>query len=56
MIDLWNRLRRFNATVDELTTRMFAYVPDQMSYSGIHPGDTARFGVVLGAGSPREHG
>lgn len=54
MINLWNRLRRFNATVDELTTRMFAYVPEPVACSGTHPGDTARFGVLLNGA--REHG
>jgi len=54
MTSLRNRLRGFCATVDELTTRMFSSAPEPLEHSGIHPGDTARFGVLLNGA--REHG
>ncbi len=54
MIALRNRLRAVCATVDKLTARMLAYVPEPPECTGIHPGDTARFGVLLNGN--REHG
>ncbi|MBU3063983.1 hypothetical protein KO481_20930 [Nocardia sp. NEAU-G5] len=53
LISLRNRLRHFNATVDQLTARMFTYEPSEPP--GIRPSDTARFGILLG-GAAREHG
>lgn len=56
-ISLRNRLRHFNATVDQLTARMFIYEPARREHPGIRPSDTARFGILLGGGAgSREHG
>jgi|GEM_PF-4247689 hypothetical protein len=55
MLSIRNRLRHLGATVDEINARLYSYMPEPVERSGIHPSDTARFGILLGANG-REHG